>query len=391
MKKLYTGIAFAAGAVALTVTGTAMAGQRGVSDKEVVFGMHTALSGPASPWGVGAAAGIRMRFDEINADGGIHGRKLKIIIEDHGYQVPKAIQAANKLINRDNIFAMLGALGTPMNNAAMKMQLAKKVPNLFPFTAARSMHEPYHKLKFALFSDYYDHNRAGIKYFVEKHGKKAVCAMYQDTDFGHETRDAARDQTKAMGMKLVAEATHTPRDTDFTSQLGKMKKAGCDLIALGTIIKDTIIINATAKKMGMADVVFVGNTASYDQFTAGAKGGIAGGYYALSGFEYAYSDTSADIIKAWANRFKEMNGKEPNGAAQLAYSSADMVVQALDKAGKNLTTDSFIAALEGIQGYRDIFGAEFSFSATNHKGSDTSMLSQIVDGRWKLLEKNLGY
>jgi branched-chain amino acid transport system substrate-binding protein len=100
-----------------------------------------------------------------------------------------------------------------------------------------------------------------------------------------------------MGIKIVAEATHTPRDTDFTSQIGKLKKAGCDLVMLGTVIKDTIIPVATAKKMGWKDVTFVGNTASYDQFTAGAKGGITNGYYAVSSFEYAYSDGGTDVVK----------------------------------------------------------------------------------------------
>ena len=102
-----------------------------------------------------------MRFDEANEKGGIHGRKIKLIVEDHGYQVPRAVQAANKLINNDKIFIMLGALGTPMNNAVLGDQLQKGVPNIFPFTAARSMAEPFHPLKFAQFSSYYDQVRAG--------------------------------------------------------------------------------------------------------------------------------------------------------------------------------------------------------------------------------------
>jgi len=392
MKKLTKLTALATGAIVATTATAAIAAERGITSKEILFGMHTAMSGPASPWGVGASSGIRMRFDEINADGGIHGRKLKLIVEDHQYQVPRAIQAANKLLNRDKIFAMLGALGTPMNNAVMKQQLAKNVPNLFPFTAARSMHTPLHKMKFAMFSDYYDQTRAGMKYFVEKMGKKAVCSLYQDTDFGHESRDGARDQAKAMGMKLVAEATHTPRDTDFTSQIGKLKKAGCDLVMLGTVIKDTIIPFATSKKMGWKDVAFVGNTASYDQFTAGAKGGITNGLYAVSGFEYAYSDTSGDVIKAWANKFKQKYGKEPNGAAQLAYSSADMVVQALQRTGKDITLDKFLAAIESIKDYHDLFGGPaINFSATQHKGNNKAMLSVVENGRWKLISKSIEY
>src|SRR6188508_358953 len=102
----------------------------GVTATEILIGSHTALSGPVSAWGIGSTEGTRMRFDEAN-EKGIHGRKIKLIVEDTGYQVPRAVQAANKLINNDKIFLMVGALGTPMNNAVFGEQFAKGVPNLF--------------------------------------------------------------------------------------------------------------------------------------------------------------------------------------------------------------------------------------------------------------------
>ena len=129
--------------------------------------------------------------------GGINGRKIKYIVEDNQYQIPRSIQAANKLINRDGVFMMVANGGTPMNNATMPDQLAKGVPNVFPLTSARSMYEPLNHLKFGLASSYYDQMRAGVKVFVEQHGKKTVCAMSQDTDFGRDVMDGARDELKA--------------------------------------------------------------------------------------------------------------------------------------------------------------------------------------------------
>ncbi|MCW8971157.1 MAG: ABC transporter substrate-binding protein, partial [Rhodospirillales bacterium] len=214
------------GVAAAGLAGAAHASPQGVSKDEIVFGINTALSGPASPWGVGSVEGIRMRFDEINEAGGIHGRKLKLIAEDHQYQVPKAVQAANKLINRDKIFAMVGALGTPMNNAVMPKLFEKNLPNLFPYTAARSMVEPQHPLKFLALSTYYDQNRIGTKYAVETLGKKAICRMTQDSDFGQETVDATDAQLKAMGMTLVAETKHRPDETDFVASIAKLRGAG---------------------------------------------------------------------------------------------------------------------------------------------------------------------
>src|SRR5436189_6442544 len=88
---------------------------RGVSKTEIVLGMHTDLSGPAATYGVSSSNAVKMRFDEINDKGGIHGRKIRLIVEDSQYQVPRAVQAGAKLINRDRIFAMVAPLGTPMN------------------------------------------------------------------------------------------------------------------------------------------------------------------------------------------------------------------------------------------------------------------------------------
>ena len=161
----------------------AFAQQRGVTPTEVTFGMHTDLSGVAATYGVSSSNGVKMRFDEVNAAGGIAGRKLKVIVEDQGYQVPKAVQACNKLINRDKVFAFVAPLGTPMNNACFKDQFAAGVPNLFPLSAARSMYEPFERLKFYGAASYVDQIRAGIQYFVKNKGVKRVCVMYQDTDF----------------------------------------------------------------------------------------------------------------------------------------------------------------------------------------------------------------
>ena len=127
-----------AATAAVSLATAAVAQTRGVTATEVTFGMPTDLSGVAATYGVSSSNGVKMRFDEINEQGGINGRKLKVIIEDQAYQVPKAVQACNKLINRDNVFMMVANGGTPMNNATMPDQLAKGVPNVFPLTSARS-------------------------------------------------------------------------------------------------------------------------------------------------------------------------------------------------------------------------------------------------------------
>src|SRR5881409_1519535 len=201
--KMRMAAAVMVGTVALAGVAMAQKETRGVTKTEIVLGMHTDLSGPAATYGVSSSNEVKMRFDEINEKGGLHGRKIKLIIEDTQYQVARAVQAGAKLINRDRIFAMVAGLGTPMNNALFKDQLDAGVPNLFPLSAARSMFEPFHKLKFYNAATYVDQVRAGIQYFVSKKGKKAVCAMYQDTDFGKEVLDGIQIQVEKMKIKLA--------------------------------------------------------------------------------------------------------------------------------------------------------------------------------------------
>jgi len=157
---------------ALAVPALAADAVRGVSDKEIVIGTYTDLSGVTAMWGTNNTNAWRMVFDETNAAGGINGRQIKYIVEDNQYQIPRSVQAANKLINRDGVFIMVANGGTPMNNAVMPDQLAKGVANIFPLTSARSMYEPLHHLKFGLGASYYDQIRSGVKLFVVQHGKK---------------------------------------------------------------------------------------------------------------------------------------------------------------------------------------------------------------------------
>ncbi len=387
MKALLAGVSGAA----LAVSAGASAQTRGVTDTEIVVGSHTALTGPVAPWGVGSIAGVRMAIAEANEKGGVHGRKIRFIVEDHGYQVPKAVQAANKLLNRDKIFAMVAALGTPMNNAVLPRQIKANVPNFVPFTAARQMVSPFHRLKFLGTSTYYDQMRAATNYFVKEKGFKKVCAMYQDTDYGREVSQAVNDQLKALNLKLAGESAHSPREKSFVGAIAKLRKAGCQVTMMGTIITDTIGPFLTAKKLGWK-TVFVGNIATYDNIVSGFKKGLMNGYYAMTSFEMIYPDTKDPAEKAWAEAFKKRFGRPHNGAAQLGYGVGDLFVESLRRAGRNLTTDSFIKGIESIRGYRlALGGPAVAFGPKDHQGSNTAYLAVVENARWKTLTKPLSY
>jgi len=388
--KRVLGVVVLVGAVALAVL--VGAETRGVSKGEIVLGMHTDLSGPAATYGVSSSNAVKMRFDDLNAAGGVHGRKIKLIVEDTQYQVPRAVQAGNKLIHRDNIFAMVAGLGTPMNNALFKEQFDAGVPNLYPLSAARSMFEPFNKLKFYGAATYVDQVRAGINYFVTKKGKKTLCAMYQDTDFGKEVMDGVQIQADKMKVKIVETVTHKPTDQDFTAQITKLKGAGCDLVVLGTIVRDSIVPYSTARKIGWTDVDFLGSAATYDLFVAAAQGGVTEGLYAMGLTDMPYRDTLSPTAQAWFDKYKDRYKAEPNIGAVYGHVAADLTVMGLDKAGPNLTLDSFIKGLESIKGYHDIFnGPEVNFGPDKHQGANSSFLAVVKGGRWVRLTEPLSF
>ncbi len=142
----------AAGLATLAGPAVAAGPTQGVTDNEIVIGTTTDLSGVTAIQGVNNANALRMAFDEVNAKGGVNGRKIRYVVEDTQYTVPRAVQGMNKLLNQDHIFIAQDDGGTPMNDAEMPMQFAKGVPNVFPLTAARSMYEPFNRLKFGQFA-----------------------------------------------------------------------------------------------------------------------------------------------------------------------------------------------------------------------------------------------
>ena len=363
---------------------------RGVSPKEIIIGSHTDLSGPVAIWGVGSINGARMRFEELNAEGGVHGRKIRFIVEDTQYQIPRAIQAANKLIHRDNIFAMLLALGTPPNNAVLTQQLAADVPNLFPLTGARSMVEPFHQLKFSQRGIYYEEIRAGLKFFAEK-GNQRPCVIYQDTDYGQEILEGAKDQAAEMGLKIWETSAHKPTESEFTASILKLKNASCDVVFMGTIHRDTILILETARKIGI-DAIFVGNNAAYAQVIADQKSGSGENYHAFVHMAKLYKEKDLpNSISQWWDRYEQRFGREPGTPAMEGYRAADLVVSAFEIAGEELSLEKFILALESITDYQDLFGYKVSFSSEDHNGVNESVLSVVKDGKWETVATGLSY
>lgn len=380
--------ALAAGTLALATAlawTQARAQGQGVSKTEITIGSILDLSGPLAGFGKQLRLGMLLRVDEANEQGGVGGRKLKLLVEDSGYDPKKAVLAAQKLVNQDKVFAVVGHLGTAQNNAAMPVQFEKNVFNFFPVTAAREMYEPFHKLKYAFAATYFDQIRQALPKLVKEKGAKQVCSIYQDDEFGLEVLRGAEAGLKTLNMELVVKTSFKRGATDFSSQVARMKAAGCDFVVLGTIIRETLGTIGESRKTGF-NPTFLGSSATYTDLIHKLGGKAMDGLYATMTVQNPYTDDTSQPVRFWANKWKTQFGNDPTVYAVYGYLIADRMYAAMQKAGPNLSVDSFVKAMDSMTIAPDIFGSPtLTFSATKRLGSTASRVSQLQDGRWKVV------
>ena len=371
-------------AAALAASGV-FAQTQGVTKDEILVGTIQDLSGPIAAFGKSARNGMQLRADEINEQGGVNGRKIKLIAEDSGYDPKKAVLAAQKLAQRDKIFVTAGNIGTPIAMATMPIFFEKNIPHLFPLTAARQMYDPLHKLKYSFAATYYDQVRSGIKYLTKARADRKWCIIYQDDDFGAEVLAGAEAGLKEQGKTLTEKTSYKRGSTDFSSQVARMKGSNCDTVVMGTIIRETVGTLAEAKKTGL-NADFIGTSAAYTHLIHRLGGPVANGFIAAHTVAHPYLDDAAQNVRFWAAKYKTKFSEDPDVFSAYGYVIMDNVIAALAKTGKNLTTDNFIKALDSLSVPADMFGGDaMNFTPTKHLGSNKSRLSQIKDGKWTVI------
>jgi len=366
---------------------------RGVTADTIKIGSHTDLSGVLAIWGVPMTNGMRQRFDELAEVGGVHGRTIDFVVEDSQYQVPLAVRATNKLINVDEIFAMLGAMGTPHNNAVFDSMFEANVPSIFPLTAAVSMYEPLHPMKFSFFVSYRDQIRSGMQYLVDKNGFKKVCVQSLATDYGAEVAIGFTQSTEENGLEVVYEGRHKMSEIDFTGTVTSIKNSGCELLVLGALIKDTIQLYTAARDAGWQGIVLANMVPYLPEMPGAADGGMEGLYASAPFFVPDFSAAIEDEwVTGWHKDYVAKYGEEPAAQSVMGYAMADLLVRALEAAGPEVTVEKMLIGLEGIAHYENPFGGPtMSFSAEKHMGGDSLNLYQVKDRKWKTVAKSLPY
>lgn len=366
----------------VAATGSSAADSQGISKTEIVIGTIQDLSGPVAAYGKQTRSGMQMRADEINERGGINGRKLKLLVEDNGYDPKKALLAAQKLVTNDEVFAILGHIGTAPNMAAMPIQFEKNVINFFPLTGSRDMFEPPDRLKMAFFPPYFDQMRIIVPQLVKQKNLKRVGIIYQDDEYGLEVLRGTEAGLKALNLPLVEKTSFKRGATDFSSQIAKLKAANCDFVVLGTIIRETVGAVGEARKIGF-NPEFLGPSAMYTHLIHALGGKAVEGVYSVHAMGHPYLDHSSEAIRGWATKYKQKFSEDPTVFSTYGYYILDVFAKAAEKAGANLNTDTFIAAMESTVFPPDMFGGPgCKITKTDRLCTSKVRLAQIQNGRW---------
>src|SRR5258706_2675569 len=397
MPKSFKALGLAVSALALTCLPAAAQTKvtnEGISANEIVIGTHQDLSGPIKGWGVPVSNGMKMAVEEINAAGGINGRKLRLILEHSGYDRNRAVLASQKMVERDKILAMVGRRAPPTVLAAQDVLFDAGVLQLFPLTAAEFTFKfdpakPQERLKFNNLLPYVESTRAALKYMMELKNFKKPCIMYQDDEYGKNVLDGFAHHLDVMKLKPASVTSYKRGASDFSAQVAKMKSDGCDSVLLGAVIREPIGAMSEARKLGW-DVTFLGATpVNVLEVPALGKEAVEG-LYAASGFEIPYEDTAKGKVKEWLANYKKMFGNDANTQAIIGYNPVETFAFFANKAGKDLTGQKMLDALESGDKFLDIFNSPpTKFSKTDHLAYTITQVQQIQHGRWVLVKDGL--
>jgi len=362
----------------LALAPVVMAEQRGVTDTEIRIGQYGPQTGPAALWG-SVARGSGLLFDIINAEGGIHGRKITYFLRDDGYMPARTKAIVKELVEDKQVFAMASGVGTAPGMAVKKYLDTNQVPWVGPATGSSHWAFPPTKYLFADYPLYIDEASILVNYAVKTLGKKRIAIFYQNDDYGKEGVAGAEYALEKLGMKLVASVSVEPLDTDLSSHCMKLKEANPDMVLLWLLPKHGAIILGTAAKMGFSPQWMTTSTLSDTpimfQITKGLYKGVI--FTSFGELPDATTNPLMDKYKAAKDKFA------PNERWGVFYTAGilfvEPMVEALKKAGRDLTADSFVKAMESIKDFQGI-GPKLTFGPNQRQGSRASFLGRCGEG-----------
>lgn len=363
-------------AVALVSITLGAAAQNGVAANEILIGQFAAQSGPAAELGKRMQMGILAQFAAVNAAGGIHGRKLRLVSRDDGYESDRAAVAVRTLINDDKVFALVGSVGTPTNLAALPIINAEKIPLVGLFTGAQALREPFNRNLFHVRASYFDETERIVQHLTTL-GIKRIGVFYQNDSYGKAGLEGVTRALARRNMKPAGTATVERNSVEVGAALAEFMKAPPEAIVQISAYKSCAALIRAAKDKGYGgqffNVSFVGSSA------LAAELGEAGSGVTISQVvPFPYTPSSA-IVREYQKRMTEAGHTDFDFSSMEGFLSARILVEGLRRAGRNLTREGLVSSLETLRNF-DMGGFTVNYTPESHEGSRYTDLTLITKG-----------
>lgn len=349
----------------LAFLGGSLRAEPGVSDGEILIGQSAALSGPAEQLGKQMALGAKVYFDHINQSGGIHGRKIRLLSLDDGYEPDRAKANTLKLINEEKVFALFGYVGTPTSLAALPIFSDEKVPFFGAFTGAQALREPFNRYIFNVRAGYNEETEEIVNQLLTL-SLKRIAVFYQNDAYGQAGLKGVTAALARRKLTPVATATVERNSTDVAAAVKAIGPVKADAVIMVSAYKSVSAFVKAMKQDGFNpqfhNVSFVGSMALAKEL--GADGS---GVAVAQVVPFPWRGTLR-ITRDYQEMMKKAGQENLDFVSLEGYIAAEVLVDGLRRAGKDLTREKLIGGLESMS-KTEIGGFAINFSKTSHSAS----------------------
>ncbi|MCC4113960.1 ABC transporter substrate-binding protein [Aromatoleum toluclasticum] len=363
------GLARLAGMIVGTLlVGTAAAQEVGVTADEILLGEIQPMSGPASLIGKAGAAGSKLAIAEINAAGGINGRKLRAIYEDDGYVPARSVTALKKLMETDRIFALTGTTGSSHMMAMMPTIATSDMPTIVHMAPNPLVVTPRRPNVFMIGPDYDRSAFVPLRYIAKQMGKRDAkfAVLYQDDDFGKALLAGYRQVVAELGLNSVAEIPFKRGAKDFSSEVLRLKSVGATVLFNGALTTEAAAVLSEARRLGLDLTVA---TSWANQLPAALKLAAPAGYnYLIADYYASNYDEAGKTLLSRASQFLSSDDQSNfNRYTVSGYVGTKVLAEGIRRCGQNVTRACVTQALGGLQGF-SVDGLSGPISLNNPKG-----------------------
>lgn len=357
----------------------------GVFADKIVFGQSAAFKGPAAALGLEMRQGILAAFEEANAEGGVNGRKLELVSYNDGYEPDKAIENTKKLLNEDNVFALIGGVGTPTSKATQPIASDAKIPFIGPFTGAEFLRSPYKHTVINVRASYFQETEAMVDKLVADLGVSRIAIFYQDDSYGRAGLSGVERALERRSMELVAEGTYKRNTTAVKRAALAIRKGKPEAVIMIGAYKPSAEFIILAKKIGVdakfLNVSFVGSKALAKEL------GDAGKDVIVTQVVPFPEDNSVPLVARYKAAMMSVNPDAEVGFVSLeGYTVGRLAIRVLGEMGPTVTREAFLKKFAEI-GTFDLGGVILNYGTDDNQGMDKVFLTVIQpNGRFKAVD-----